>query len=388
MAMRCVVTAARALPKVELHRHLEGSVRLATVLDEARRHGVRLPLPEGVENDPELLTLETLAPHVLTTERFPDLASLLAIFDRTQAVFCDMETFRRIAREAVEDAAADGIKLLELRYAPSFASMHHNHDFGDVLKAVQEGVAEGKAAAAAASSSIEVGLICIGVGAMGPEEFEKTTNFALENASSFCGFDIAGAENDLAQFAPWFDRVAEANASAANAGLGITCHASEDLVDGPPSNALCALNELHAVRIGHGLQIAADPAVVDAVVDSGALLEVSVTSNVLTNAIGSAALHPVRDFWRRGIRVAVCSDDPGIMSITLSDEYELWARELGFSVEELRATNVFALERSFLPAEVRERAWREHFREEGEAETLEGAVVWANAVQARSTAAS
>ena len=92
------------------------------------------------------------------------------------------------------------------------------------------------------------------------------------------------------------------------------------------------------------------------------------------------------DLWLLA-RAPCCEHYPGIMSITLSDEYELWARELGFSVEELRATNVFALERSFLPAEVRERAWREHFREEGEAETLEGAVVWANAVQARSTAA-
>ena len=385
-AAAATAAAARALPKVELHRHLEGAVRLKTVLDEARRHGIRLPLPDGVENDPEKLSLEELRQHIIAEQPFADLASLLAIFDRTQAVFCDMETFRRIAREAVEDAAADNIKLLELRYAPSFASMNHQHPFADVLDAVEEGVAQGRAAAASAGTPIDVGLICIAVGAMGAEEFERTADFAIERAASFCGFDCAGAEQDLAAFAPYFARVA-----AEAPTLGITCHASEDLIDGVPANALCALRDLGATRIGHGVQIVRDSTVVDAVAESGALLEISVTSNVLTNAVESAAAHPARALWQRGIPLSICSDDPGIMNITLSDEYELWATTLGFSLDELRATNVYALERSFLPRDVVEAAWATHFRpahsaRDAEAEaprTLSEAVLWAKSVQNR-----
>jgi adenosine deaminase len=385
MRAATAAAAARALPKVELHRHLEGAVRLETVLDEARRHGVRLPLPDGVDNDPRTLTKETLAKCIVAKEPFPDLASLLAIFDRTQAVFCDMETFRRIAREAVEDAAADNVKVLELRYAPSYASMNHDHPLDQVLDAVEEGVAQGRAAAAAAGTPIDVGLICIAVGAMGAEEFARTAEFAIERAASFCGFDCAGAEQDLAAFAPYFARVA-----AEAPTLGITCHASEDLVDGLPANALCALRDLDATRIGHGVQIVRDAAVVDAVAECGALLEVSVTSNVLTNAVESAEVHPARALWQRGIPLAVCSDDPGIMNITLSDEYALWATTLGFSLDELRATNIYALERSFLPRDVVEAAWVAHFRpahasRDAEAEaprTLDDAVAWAKTVQA------
>jgi hypothetical protein len=111
-------------PKVELHRHLEGAIRLSTVLEEAQRHGVALPHGPHAEPTPApQLTLEGIRPHIQTLQPFPDLASLLSIFDRTQSTLCDMESFRRIAHEAVLDAHAEGIRALELRYAPSFASM-------------------------------------------------------------------------------------------------------------------------------------------------------------------------------------------------------------------------------------------------------------------------
>merc|ERR1712046_72721 len=136
-----------------------------------------------------------------------------------------------------------GIRLLEMRYAPSFVSMRHDHDFKDVLVAIERGVQR-----AQEKYDVAVGLICIAVGAMGHSEVEKTVDFLLANQSSFVGFDMAGAETELKQWEPHFKRVQEA-------GINITCHASEDLHDGVPENALTAVDILGASRVGHGIQI-------------------------------------------------------------------------------------------------------------------------------------
>ena len=174
---------------------------------------------------------------------------LLSIFDRTQSVLCDAESFRRIAREAVLDAYGEGIRVLELRYAPSFASMNHGHPFGLVLGAIQEGIAE--AQTELGDERIGVGLLCIGVGAMGEEEMDKTVTFLLENQAAFVGFDMAGAEQEVLRFEPFFRRVRDA-------GIPATCHASEDAKDGKPQNALDAVRRLGACRVGHGIQIHQD----------------------------------------------------------------------------------------------------------------------------------
>ena len=114
----------RAMPKVELHRHLEGSMRMQTVLEEGIRHKVPLPA----------YSLKGLCQHYQFDHAAPcaDLGAFLAINDAPQAVLCDMESFRRIAREAVVDMAMDGVVLAELRYAPSFCSVGHGHCFEEV----------------------------------------------------------------------------------------------------------------------------------------------------------------------------------------------------------------------------------------------------------------
>ena len=102
--------------QIELHRHLEGSVHVDTVLDLARQHGVKLPNgPLGELTDPALCTEAGVAPHMQTTAPYPDLNTLLAVFDHTQSVLCDSDALYRVAREAVLAAAAEGIVALELR---------------------------------------------------------------------------------------------------------------------------------------------------------------------------------------------------------------------------------------------------------------------------------
>ena len=355
-----------ARPKVELHRHLEGAVRLSTVLDLAQRHGVALPHgDEGGTTPAPKLTLEGIRPHIQTLAPFPNLETLLDIFSHTQSTFGSVDAFERIAREAVLDAHEEGIRLLELRYAPSFASIGHGYEFNEVLEAVQEGVRAGQRELGGAEE-IGVGLICIGVGAMGPEEMQKTTDFFLERQDAFCGFDMAGAETNVLQHADCFRRVREA-------GGKITCHASEDLVEGIPANALNAVEVLGAERVGHGIQIVKDRDVMDRLRERDVLLEVSVTSNWLTAAVGPHIRdHPVRKLWEHGIKVQPNTDDPGIMGIDLNNEWHVWKHELGFSDEELDAMQMLALERSFLGEAEKERLWARHFAEQSALEVIGG----------------
>jgi len=234
------------------------------------------------------------------------------------------------------------------RYAPSFCSMGHEHSFEMVLEAVQRGIARAKA-----GRDIEVGLICIAVGIMGPEEFAKTVDFLLANRDAFVGFDLAGAETELKQWEGEFRRVRDA-------GVPVTCHASEDKTTGVPANAVTAIESLGAARIGHGVQIIQDRRAMEAVKAHQVLLEVSVSSNYLCGCFPEGE-HPARELWDFGIPLCINTDDPGIMSLDLQGEYELWHKTLGFRKDELRASNVWALDHSFLPKEARDKVAREYF---------------------------
>eukprot|EP00940_MAST-03C_sp_MAST-3C-sp2_P001043 g1043.t1 len=280
---------------------------------------------------PHALTVAGIRPHIQTLKPFQNLETLLNVFDRTQSTFVKIDAFRRIAQEAVVDAHEENIKLIELRYAPSFASMNHEHSFEDVLGAIEEGIAEGIAhSGKGGDSPLAVGLICIAVGAMGADAFEKTANFYLKNQDRFVGFDMAGAEQNVLDFKAQFKRVKDA-------GGRVTCHASEDRADGHPQNALNAIESLGAERIGHGIQIVRSTEVMRAVRDRDALLEVSVTSNFLTNAVDSVVAHPARTLWEYGIPLCINTDDPGIMGISLNDEWDVWRDELGNPMTKLKA---------------------------------------------------
>jgi adenosine deaminase len=125
----------RTLPSIDLHRHLDGNVRLSTILDLGRQHGIALP------GD----TVETLRPHVQVSGVMPDLVSWLERLHWMTAVVADIDACRRIARENVEDAARDGLDYVELRFSPYFQSRPHGLDPTAVVEAVIAGVAEGRA---------------------------------------------------------------------------------------------------------------------------------------------------------------------------------------------------------------------------------------------------
>tara|TARA_B100000780_G_scaffold275859_1_gene243345 strand:+ start:95 stop:1345 length:1251 start_codon:yes stop_codon:yes gene_type:complete len=363
------------LPKVELHRHLEGSVRLTTVLDEAIKHNVSLPHGQNGDLTPAAqLTLEGIRPHIQSIRPFPNLETLLDIFNHTQSTFVHLDVFHRIAKEAVLDAHEEGIRLIELRYAPTFASMPPNaHAFEDVLEAIEDGIED--AQHMLGKDVIAVGLICIGVGAMGPEAMKLTADFYINNKNRFIGFDMAGAESNVLEHQIEFQKVKDA-------GGRITCHASEDLIEGIPENALNAVQKLHAERIGHGIQTYKDKKVMNVLRDRNIMLEVSVSSNWLTAGVDKLENHPVKNLWEHGIPVCPNTDDPGIMGIDLNHEWHIWRDTLGFSEEDMSAMTLLALDRSFVSEMTKNKIYDLHFstleppNEDGEY-TIETAVKWA-----------
>eukprot|EP00922_Rhytidocystis_sp_ex-Travisia-forbesii_P008034 GHVS01011839.1.p1 GENE.GHVS01011839.1~~GHVS01011839.1.p1 ORF type:complete len:339 (-),score=44.84 GHVS01011839.1:51-1067(-) len=331
------------VPKVELHLHLEGSVRFQTLLQEYRRHGLELP------SDNE----QTLREFLLTARPEGSLHSFLEKFSRTQVIFRDEVTIERVARECVLDRFSHGVKLMEIRYSPAFIALGHSHLCWDSIhQAVMAGVAN--AVAVIGADCVEVGLICIAVGAMGDELFAQTVEFAIKHKRDFVGFDIAGAEGNPRQYKTHMDKVH-------NAGLSITVHAAEDMHTGHPEHVVVAVKDLHARRIGHGIQIVRDEEALALVRDMDVLLEIAPYSNWITGGVDVLNNHPIRQLYEKGVKLSVSTDDPGIMDIDINEEYRMLHDEMSFTLADLRQFNLWGLEHSFLPDKAKRKIREKYF---------------------------
>jgi adenosine deaminase len=324
-------------PLVELHRHLDGNVRLGTVVDLARRHGIELPAhsPEG------------LRPYVQVTEPEPDLMAFLAKFEVLRSVLADYDAVRRIARENVEDAAAEGIDYVELRFSPAFMAEPHGLEPRAVVEAVCDGLDEALAAEAATSGSPpRARLIGIISRNYGPEsgwiELEAALAFRHRGVVAL---DLAGDE------AGWPGELfVEHFRHAREAGLHVIAHAGE--AAGAESVRQAVL-ELGAERIGHGIRAVEDPEVIDLLAERGTALEVCPTSNLQTSTVAGWQDHPLPLFLERGLLATLNTDDPSISGIDLAHEYRMAGERLGLDADALATLQWNALEAAFLSPEER-----------------------------------
>ena len=333
------LTRLAELPKVDLHRHLEGCVRLSTIVDLAREAGVAPPAD----------TAEDLARTATITRPVTGLEEALAAFAPFQASFRSLDAVRRIAREAVEDLAADNVRLAELRFSPAFMCGPAGLDWDAAMDAVVAGVQEARAAGA----DVAVGLICIVSRDLGLEAAGETVAFALAHRDRLVGFDIAGPELGSPP-SMWGEVVRPIG----EAGIHLTTHYGES---GPPEYPRDAIRELATERLGHGVSVAADTAVTRLAAERGVALEMCPTSNWLTRAVPSVEQHPARRLLHEGVRVTINTDNPGLMGIDLTNEYHLARTAMGFSHDDLRAAARNALDASFLPPDVKADVRRRHF---------------------------
>lgn len=317
----------RDLLKVELHRHLDCSVRWSTLVEIAPLVGIELPSDSKARRS-----------QFLITEPMKDLSSVLSKFLHTQKVLASPEILARVAYEACEDAYNDGIRLLELRYAPTFILDGHPDLTPEKIHAAfLTGID-----LAQRNFEIEVGLICILQRIKSLKVAEQIVDFAIDLKDSFIGIDLADNEDacEPSVFKDVFHK-------AKKAGLHITVHSGE--TPGSAHWVRDSIEILGAERIGHGVQIIHDSELVELVKAKSVLLEVCPISNWLTQAFKSHMDHPVRRLLDLGVPLSINADDPGIFATTLTDDYQVLADVHGFTVQDFQKCNRMAYQASFLP---------------------------------------
>jgi adenosine deaminase len=331
--LRDIRTTLFNMPKIDLHRHLEGSLRLSTLAEIARQHGLDLPS----------MSLEELRPYVQVVDDQPDFLGFLAKFKLLRRFYSSRETVERMAYEAVADAADDNVRYLELRFSPVALALNQGFDFEDVVDWVIMAVDR-----AQNDHDIQVRLIVL-TNRHEPQYASRLAEIAVDRKDEgIVALDLAGDELNY----PELDQFVEVFHWARKQGLHITVHAAEA---GPPTNAKDAVEQLGAERIGHGIRVQEDIAVMDFIKRRNITLEVCPTSNLQTGIIPKLGQHPLFPFYKIGIPVTVNTDDPSISNTTLTDEFLVATGGAGVPFRALCDMILNAARAAFLPEAERDR---------------------------------
>ena len=315
----------RSLPLVDLHRHLDGNVRLETIIELGRQHNLSLPAWEP----------EALRPFVQVTSPQPSLLEFLSKFDYLIPAMVDYDACRRIAYENVEDAHNEGICYVELRFSPLFVASGRRLDPSGVIEAIADGIAAG-----IRDTGVQARIIGIIQRHLGLESAARELETLLQVRSLVTGVDLAGAEAGWPgeMFTGLFRR-------ARDSGWRITVHAGEAA---GPEYVWQALRELGAERIGHGVRAIEDPRLVETLAREQIGVECCLTSNLQTNAVPDLASHPLRRFLEAGVLATINTDDPSISGIDLPHEYNVAAPAAGISPALARQAQRNGLTAAFL----------------------------------------
>jgi adenosine deaminase len=317
----------RSLPKVDLHRHLEGSLRLQTMLDVARKHG--LTIPASVVRLSRLVQVQD--EDNFTFENF------LAKFNTLRMFYRSPDVIDRITREAIEDAAKDNVKYLELRFTPVALSRAERFPMGDVMDWVCASAKEG-----AKKYGVTVRLIASVNRHETIELAEQAVWLAIDRRDKgIVAVDLAGNE---AQFPskPFLSLFNEAR----QAGLKVTIHAGEWA---GPQNVREAIEQFAADRIGHGVHVLEDQYTTALAREHGTPFEVCLTSNYQTGAIKALPQHPAPKMLEAKLNVTFNTDDPSISQITLGNEYRVAVEDLKISRDVLKERILAGAQAAFLP---------------------------------------
>jgi len=320
------------LPKVELHRHLEGSIRVQTLASIGREHGIHKkdtaalrPLVQMGDDEP------------YTFENFLSKFATLRLFYRSPDVI------GRITLEAIEDAAKDNIRYMELRFTPVALSKAERFPLDQVIDWVIEGVQKGQEL-----YGVTTRLIASFNRHESPDLAEQVAWLAMERKDQgIVGLDLAGNEAEFSAL-PFKGILREAQQE----GLNITVHAGEW---SGADNVIEAIEEIGAARIGHGVRVMEDQAAVKLARDTQVVFEVCLTSNHQSGVITGLPQHPFPQMLEAGLNVTLNTDDPSISKITLSDEYRRACEVLEVSLPNLRDRILASARAAFIPAEEKEK---------------------------------
>jgi len=335
----------QAMPKAELHLHLDGCLRPVTAIELAAARGIDAPTSYLGMFD------------VLVAAEHPgSQAELLRSFELPIALMQDAAALTRITKELVEDKAADGVRYMEIKWAPA---IHRTLGLSldDVVTIV---------ATAASEAARRLGVV-VRLTVVGLRSQDATLNVEVaeagvrHRAEGVTGFDLAGSEGPHPDPAPQLAAFEVARAG----GLGITVHSGE-LRD--PALVRGALSVMPS-RIAHGAPAIDDPALIAELIARGITLDLCPTSNVQAGMVATFAEHPLARLVRLGVGVTINTDDTTISNVTLSEEMLSCHIELGLTLAEIWRCNLHALRAAFVEEDVRDallssfRAWAAHLPE-------------------------
>lgn len=314
------------LPKTDLHCHLDGSVRIATILDLAEKQKIKLPA-----EDPDRLFDLIYAGDVCSS-----LEDYLKAFDITLSVMQTEEALHRCAFELVEDCARENVRYLEVRYSPMLHTKR-----GLKLPAIVEAVVRGLRAGEQ-RFGVRTGLLLCGIRSVSAESSLRMAELCVAYKNlGVVGFDLAGAEYNFPakDHKPAFQLILDNN-------VNCTAHAGEAY--GPESIAQ-AIHFCGAHRIGHGTRLRENGDLLNYVNDHRIPLEVCLSSNIQTRAAESLATHPLPFYFNYGLRVTINTDNRLMTDTTVSKELLLCHTAYGFSLSDLKELIVSGFKSAFLP---------------------------------------
>jgi adenosine deaminase len=324
------------LPKTDLHLHLDGSLRVTTAMELAKKGGVELPAK----------TEEEAKKILAVTAPVKNLSEYIDKFDLTLKLMQDYESLRRIAYELVADNAAENVTYFEVRFSPV---LHQQKSMSlvQILDAVLEGLREGER-----DFKIKTGVIICGIRSINPETSLQLADLAVRYKNrGVVGFDLAGRE---------FNYPAKDHAQAfyiiRKNCVNCTAHAGEAY---GPESIHQAIHACGAHRIGHGTRLIEDPDLMNYVCDHRIPLEVCLTSNVQTRTVARIEDHPFKKYLDYQLRVTLNTDNRLISNTTMTDEIWLAVQAFDLNSEQVKKIILNGFKSLFIPFAEKTRIYQE-----------------------------
>lgn len=317
----------RALPKTDLHCHLDGSLRVETLLELAHEQGVELP----ADNVEELNNIIHAG-----SERNKSLAEYLKVFDYTLSVLQEAPALERVAFELAEDQWNDGVRLLEVRFSPVL-NIEKGLTLAEIIEATKAGLKR-----AEAKYGIKTGIIVCGIRSIGAQTSLTLAELAVAFKNrGVVGYDLAGQEENF----PAKDHM-EAFYLTLNNNLNLTIHAGEAY---GPESIHQAIHYCGAHRIGHGTRTREDGDLLNYINDHRIPLEMCITSNVQTGSVNSFETHPIRNYYDLGLRVTINTDNLLVSDTTITKEFLIAHKYYDFDLDDFKEMIIFGFKSAFLP---------------------------------------
>lgn len=312
------------LPKIELHCHLDGSVRPETMIDIARKENIKIPS----------FDIEDIKKRVIIPIECESLNEYLKAFTIPNLVMQSKESLRRIAFELYEDAAKENVKYMEIRFAPILHTME-GLKIDEVIESVLDGIND-----AEKQYNIKGNLI---LGCMRFMSIEKAYE-VIEAGKKFIGKGVVAVDLCAAEEEGFCRKFVEPMKLARKYGYRITIHAGET---GIGKNVLEAVELLGAERIGHGVFIRNCKEAYDIVKEKNVTLEMCPTSNLQTKAIKNIENYPLNNFHKDGIKVSLNTDNRTVSDIDLTNEYNIIFNNFEMSEDDYKTIYLNSVESSF-----------------------------------------